>query len=97
MAAAERELKKERLYVRLSPHQREVINEAAEATQKDVSAFVLEAVLARADRILADRRIFDLNDERWNAFLVALDRDVTPVHDKPRLQKLLEQASLLEQ
>ena len=89
-----KELKKERLYVRVSPHQRDVINEAAGAAQKDVSAFVLDAVLANADRILTDRRIFDMNDERWEAFTAALDRDVTPA--KPKLQELLEQPSLLE-
>lgn len=89
-----RELKKERLYVRVSPHQRDVISEAAEAAQKDVSAFVLDAVLASADRILTDRRIFGLNDERWEAFTAALDRDVTPA--KSNLQELLDQPSLLE-
>ena len=92
--ATSKELKKERLYVRLSPRQRDVISEAAEAAQKDVSAFVLDAVLADADRILADRRIFDLSDEGLEAFTAALDRDVTPT--QPNLQALLEEPSLLE-
>jgi uncharacterized protein (DUF1778 family) len=93
VATAPRELKEKRLYVRVSPRQREVISEAAEALKKDVSAFVLEAVMADAQRVLADRRVFVLDDERWRSFLDAIERPVEPLSRKPRLKRLLEQPS----
>ena len=96
MATAPKELKDKRLYLRVSPRQREVINEAAEAIHKDVSSFVLEAVMLDAQRVLADRRLFSLDDDRWAAFLEAIDRPVEPLVHKPRLKKLIEQPSVLD-
>lgn len=97
MAAEERELKNQRLALRVSPRQREVIAEAAEASEKDVSAFVLESALNSAQRILADRRIFNLSLEKWTRFNEVLDRPNTPLSSKPRLEKLLLKPSVLEQ
>jgi uncharacterized protein (DUF1778 family) len=42
---------------------------------------------------LADRRLFRLNDEQWQAFNDALDR---PVVAKRRLAQLLSEKSVLE-
>jgi uncharacterized protein (DUF1778 family) len=97
MSAVEKELKRERLYVRVSPRQREVISEAAEVDEKGVSAFVLEAALVKAQRILADRHTFVLDDDHWHAFLSLLDqRPVMPISTKPRLEKLLQEPSVIE-
>ena len=97
MAAVDRELKRDRLYVRVSPRQREVIAEAAETDEKAVSVFVLDAALVRAQRILADRHSFALDDVRWREFTSVLDRPVMPLASKPRLEKLLQEPSVLEQ
>jgi uncharacterized protein (DUF1778 family) len=95
MVTAARALKDNRLNLRVSSRQREVILEAAEATEKDLSSFVLDAAMADAQRVLADRRDFSLSDERWTAFMKAIDGPVEPLSSKPRLQKLLEQPSQL--
>jgi uncharacterized protein (DUF1778 family) len=96
MAAVEKDLKEKRLYVRVSSRQREVISEAAEAAEKDMSAFVLDAALVRAQSILADRRVFALDEDRWRHFSALLDRAVMPSASKPRLEKLLHEPTVLE-
>ena len=96
MATLERQLKKDRLYLRVSPRQREIISEAAEAAQKDLSAFVLEAAIANAQSVLADRRVFTLSHERWERFVELLDSPVTSLSETPRLEKLLSTPSILE-
>jgi len=96
MAAGEKDLKRDRLYLRVSSRQREVISEAAEATQKDLSAFVLEAAIVQAQRVLADRRVFKLDKARWEQFIRALDRPVSKPTEKPKLLELLREPSILE-
>lgn len=92
-----RELKSDRLYLRVSPAQREVISEAADATHKDLSSFVLDAAITSAQRVLADRRVFSLDQDRWERFAEALDRPVATPESKPRLRKLLHESSVLDQ
>jgi uncharacterized protein (DUF1778 family) len=53
-----------------------------------VSDFVLRTALARADEILADRRVFKLDDEQSEAFMAALD---APPKPRPRLKRLLNE------
>ena len=96
MAAEEKELKNQRLAVRVSPRQREVIAEAAEASDKDVSAFVLDSALNNAQRVLADRRLFSLTPNAWARFNELLDRPNTPLSSKPKLEELLLKPSVLE-
>lgn len=93
---AERQLKDQRVSVRLSQSQREIIDEAAAAADKDVSAFVLDAALLTAQRVLADRRAFALSEDDWQRFAELLDRPVAPLSAKPRLEELVRRASLLE-
>lgn len=97
MATPAKELKDYRLSMRISRRQREVIAQAAEASETDVSAFVLDAALVSAQRVLADRRFFSLSDEAWDRFVEILDRPVTPLSAKPRLEELLTKPSVLEQ
>jgi len=96
MANTERDLKRERLYVRVSPRQRAIIAEAAEAGQRDLSSFVLDAAITDAQRILADRRVFALGDSDWDRFVEILDRPVSDPASKARLKKLLKDPSILE-
>jgi len=85
--------KDERIALRASHEERELIARASELTSTTVSDFVLRASLARAEDVLADRREFLLPPDRWNAFVELLDR---PVAEKPRLRRLLSEPSILD-
>jgi uncharacterized protein (DUF1778 family) len=85
--------KPERIAVRASQEQRDLIRRASEVTSTTVSDFVLRASISRAEEVLADRRVFRLPADRWNAFVEMLDR--SPV-EKPRLRSLLTEPSILE-
>jgi uncharacterized protein (DUF1778 family) len=90
---AGRDRKQERLNLRVTAHQRAVIEGAADAANKDLTTFVLDAAMVDAERVMADRRSFSLPKEQWDAFLEALDR---PAADNPRLRRLLESPSILD-
>lgn len=92
-AKKRRDAKIERLELRASPSQTSAIRQAAAATAKTVTAFVLDAATIEAQRALADRRLFRLDPERWERFVHALDR---PVKDKLRLRRLMSRPSILE-
>lgn len=83
----------EKLDLRLTPSAKRTLQQAALATQRSVSEFVLESALARAEETLPDRRHFGLDSEQWNAFLAALD---APPRVTPRLDRLLSQPSVFE-
>ena len=84
--------KTERIDVRTSSSVKQLLQDAARASHKNVSEFLLEAGVTAANQALADRRHFVLNEEQWQAFQEALDR---PVQAKPRLEKLLTEAGIL--
>jgi len=88
-----RSTKGERIALRASHEQRELIARASELTSTTVTDFVLRASLDRAEDVLADRRAFRLPPERWNAFVEMLDRSAV---EKPRLRRLLTEPSILE-
>ena len=92
-ARARRPAKAERIALRASQEQRELIARASAVTSTTVSDFVLRASIARAEEVLADRRDFRLPPDRWNAFVEMLDR---PPVEKPRLRRLLTGPSILE-
>jgi uncharacterized protein (DUF1778 family) len=91
--APRRSSKDERIALRTSHEQRELITRASELTSTSVSEFVLRASLARAADVLADRREFRLPPDSWNAFVELLDQ---PPVEKPRLRRLLTEPSILE-
>ena len=86
------EPKTERIDIRTTAAVKEILQQAATATHKNVSEFLLDAALTAAMETLADRRVFELDDERWRAFQNALDR---PVEHKPRLDRLLTEPSVI--
>lgn len=85
--------KSTRIDVRASADIKQLLQEAARASHKNVSEFLLEAGIAAANQALADRRCFKLDEARWKMFLEALDR---PVQAKPRLEKLLNEPGILD-
>jgi uncharacterized protein (DUF1778 family) len=85
--------KSERIDVRTTPAVKKILQEAAAASHKSVSDFVLEKALIAADEALANRRFFELSAEKWAEFQEALDR---PVQNKPNLKKLLSEPGVFD-
>jgi uncharacterized protein (DUF1778 family) len=81
--------KTERLNFRLAIEDGSLFREAAAVAGETVSEFMMESGRERAQRLLADRRHFVLDDEQWREFTRALDR--SPKAD-PRLAKLFTRA-----
>jgi uncharacterized protein (DUF1778 family) len=92
-APPSRPAKSERIALRASREQRELIAKASDLTSSSLSDFVLRASIARAEEVLADRLEFRLPPDRWNAFVEMLDR---PPVDKPRLRRFLSEPSIFE-
>lgn len=85
--------KTKRFAVRLTAEQDALIRRAADAVGTDLTNFTVTATLAHARDVLADRRLFMLDEAAWGEFLAVLDRPVSP---KPRLGKLLAERSIFE-
>jgi uncharacterized protein (DUF1778 family) len=85
--------KSERLAVRLSEEQRELIDRAAETEGRTVTDFTVQATVAHARDVLADRRLFLLSDAAWTELNAILDR---PASHHPRLEKLFDSPSIFE-
>jgi len=81
----------EKLDLRLTPEAKRTLAAAASAERRSLSDFVLDSALGRAEEALADRRVFQLGAEQWDAFVAALD---APVRDMPRMRKLLDEPGL---
>jgi uncharacterized protein (DUF1778 family) len=82
-----------RLNLRASTQQGALIRQAALASDKSVTEFILESATRAAEHVLADRRRFELDDADWRAFQTALER---PAILKPRLRTLLVESPLFE-
>jgi uncharacterized protein (DUF1778 family) len=88
-----KEAKTERIDVRTTAAAKQLLQQAAATSHKSVSEFLLENGLEAAQATLADRRLFVLNDEDWQAFQTALDR---PVQAKPQLKQLLDERGFFD-
>lgn len=87
------EAKTERIEVRTTVRMKSLLQSAAQCAHKNVTEFLLDAGVTAAEQALADRRLFELDDAKWDEFQQALDR---PVVHKPRLAKLLSEKSIVE-
>jgi uncharacterized protein (DUF1778 family) len=76
----------ERVHLRMTPTAKQTLQRTAAATNKTLTEFLLDAGLNAALDALADRRVFQLDNKRWNAFMAAL---AAPPKTNPRLRKLL--------
>ena len=85
--------KSERLELRIDPDQKRLLEDAAAATDRSVTAFVLQSASIAAQDVLADRTTFVLGAEEWAAFTTALDR---PPRANPRLAAFLSEPSVLD-
>jgi uncharacterized protein (DUF1778 family) len=84
-------VKDSRIAVRLSSEQDALIRHAAEVAGTSITEFTVAAAISHALDVLADRRVFPIDEATWGEFLVVLDR---PVSHKPRLAKLLAEPSV---
>lgn len=85
--------KSERIDIRTTPVAKRTLQEAATMSSKTVSEFMLDSALTQAAEVLADRRLFLLDDTQWTAFIAALDAPARPL---PRLERLLNEPSILD-
>ena len=84
--------KTERVDVRASTPVKQLLQEAARASHKNVSEFLLDAGITAAAQTLADCRHVTLDEPQWQAFQAALDR---PIQSKPPLKQLLQEPRVL--
>ena len=82
--------KDKRLNLRTTAQQDQRLKQAAEVRAVSVSEFILKSAMAEAEKVLADRRWFELNAEDFAKFEQALD---TPV-DGTKLARLLASESV---
>ena len=81
------EPRSERVDLRMTPSAKRTLQRAAAVSNKTVSEFLLDSSLTAAFDTLADRRVFQLDEVQWSAFMAALDM---PPRDNPHLRKLLK-------
>ncbi len=84
-------VKDSRIAVRLSSDQDALIRHAAEVEGTSITEFTVAATMNHAIDVLADRRMFAIDDAAWGQFLAVLDR---PVSHKPRLEALFAEPSV---
>ena len=80
-------MKTERLNIRLTAQEQELLRRAAETSGQTISDYVLSRVLADAHDDLADRGLFEVDAPRWKELGSRLDR---PPTYRPELGKLLD-------
>ena len=93
MSTARQPNRTQKLDLRLSPADKQIIDTAANAVNSSVSEFVLKCVLARAKEVLSERNYFGLDAKQWKAFQAALD---APVRNLPRIKRLLSEDSIFD-
>lgn len=82
--------KNQRIAVRATDRQEQLIRRAAEATDRSMTDFILESASMEAERVLADRRWFVLNEENWTEFNRLLDE---PLPSTKKLDALASRPS----
>ncbi|MDQ2792053.1 MAG: antitoxin [Pseudonocardiales bacterium] len=82
----QRAARQARINLRASARQEQLLRHAAAATDRTMTDFVLESAVVEAERVLADRRWFLIDDERWDEFQRLLEQ---PPRDLPKLRALL--------
>ncbi|GAA1790004.1 DUF1778 domain-containing protein [Planosporangium flavigriseum] len=85
--------KAERLHLRVDAEQKALLEAASRAAGASVSTFVLKAATEAAADVLADRRVFVLDEAAWQVFDAALER---PAQDVAGLRELLTTPTVLD-
>lgn len=77
--------KSARVELRVAPAEDALLRQAAELSGESLSRFLLDSGRERAERLLADRTRFVLDESAWKKFSAALDR---PAEVKPGVADL---------
>jgi len=80
----------ERISVRATPRQEQLLRRAAEATDRSMTDFILESASVEAERVLADRRWFVADDAQWAEFTRLLE---LPLESTDKLRELARRPS----
>jgi len=91
LTTAQARRKDQRLEIRTTSADRELIARAAAASGTDITGFVSEHLAVAARRVLADRTGFVLDAEQAAAWDALMDR---PARDVPSLRAFLERPSI---
>jgi uncharacterized protein (DUF1778 family) len=83
--------KRDRFELRATSQQSALIRKAAERSGRSYTDFILDSATEKAVDVLADRRLFLLDEDRWNRFMEALD---TPAQPVPALVALIKDNSI---
>jgi uncharacterized protein (DUF1778 family) len=82
---------KERWDFRVAPETDRVVRRAAEAADRTLTDFVVDAAMLEAERLLTDRTQFVLGAAQWERFVELLDRSP---QENPGLAKLFSTPSV---
>ena len=72
-AKTARAAKSQRIEVRATERQEALLRQAASATERTMTDFIVEAAVEQAERLLADRRWFVATPEQYDTFVRLLD------------------------
>ena len=71
--ATTRPTKSQQLNFRTTHRQADLLRRAAAASDTTVTDFVLDSAVERAGRVLADQRLFGIDQAQWDEFVALLD------------------------
>lgn len=77
--------KSQRIEVRATGRQETILRQAASATDRTLTDFILDTAVDHAERILAERRWFVASPEQYDEFLRVLDE---PLESTEKFEKL---------
>ena len=84
-AVTPRAIKSQRIEVRATDRQEAVLRQAAVATDRTMTEFILASAVEQAERILAERRWFTGSQEQYDEFLRLLDEPLASTEKFERL------------
>jgi uncharacterized protein (DUF1778 family) len=76
-----KERKADSIEVRVTPAAKALLMAAASVRHTSTSEFVLSSAIREAESTLADRRVFQVSDEHWSAFMDILSAPAAPDPD----------------
>jgi len=79
--------------LRVAPDDDIVVRKAADEENRELSDFIRSAAVLEAERILADRAVFTLENTQWDRFMEILDR---PPRIPSGLEELFSRPSVFE-
>ena len=89
-ATSTRAAKSQRIEVRATERQEAILRQAATATDRTMTDFILDSAVDHAERILAERRWFVATAEQYDEFLRLLDE---PLESTAKFEKLWSRPS----